>query len=119
MGKYIFPINVQAFSRNGLLVVNQTQLVENTTWINRVHLGVFDNNQLHHFDTVYSNLYQLDTNNEQQPGCNGFWGPEIESFQPFTQPINAMGFSGCWFIQDDEPVVLDGQTHSSMTTKTA
>jgi len=36
-----------------------------------------------------------------------FWGPEIEAFQNLTSPINAMGFIGCWMIQDGKPIRVD------------
>ncbi|HEV3384779.1 MAG TPA: hypothetical protein VG097_08180 [Gemmata sp.] len=99
--KYIFPISTQGLQRNGILVFNQTRLAPGTTnWTNCVYLGVFVNGKLDHFDSVYSNGYELDSNAEQQPSCNGFWGPELETFQNYTQPINAAGFSGCWLIQD-------------------
>jgi hypothetical protein len=102
MSKYVFPVTIttQGYTRNGLLVMNQTRLLESTTWMNCVYLGVFQGGTLDHFDAVYSNDYLLDSNTEQQPGCNGYWGPEIESFQDYSHPINAMGFSGCWLIQN-------------------
>jgi hypothetical protein len=108
MGKWVVPIRVGGIDRNGVLVVNQTRLVKDTTWTNCVYLGVFENGRLGRFDTVYSNTYVLDSNDEQLPNsCYGFWGPEIESFQNYTRPINAMGFTGCWMIQDGKSIALD------------
>jgi hypothetical protein len=108
MQKWVFPIRVGGFDRNGVLVVNETRFIKDTTWINCVYLGVFENGTLQRFDAVYSHSYFLDTNDEQQPSCcDGFWGPEIESFQDYKQPINAMGFVGCWMIQDGKSIPLD------------
>jgi hypothetical protein len=107
MGKYVFPVSTQGFQRNGILVLNETRLLEGTIWANCVHLGVHADGKLHHFDTVYSNRYELDCNLEQQHRCNGYWGPEVEYFQDFTRPINAMGFTGCWLIQDGVAVTLN------------
>jgi hypothetical protein len=107
MGKWVFPLQVDGFERKGVLVVNQTRLVKETTWINCVYLAVFENGQPIRFDAVYSNTYVLDDNKEQQPTCNGYWGPQIESFQNYTRPIHAMGFTGCWMIQDGKSIALD------------
>jgi hypothetical protein len=109
MGKYVFPTSDPSFQLQGILVINQTRLVENTTWINCVHLGVFENGRLDHFDTVYSNTYKLASNADQQPNyqTGGFWGPQVECFQNFTQQINTVGFSGCWFVQDGNAILLD------------
>lgn len=108
MKKWVFPVQVKGFDRHGVLVVNQTRLVQDTTWINCVYLGVFKNGKLERFDLVYSHSYFLDDNSEQQPNCcDGFWGPEIETFQCYKQPINAMGFIGCWMIQDGNSIPLD------------
>jgi hypothetical protein len=107
MDKWVFPVRIGGFERKGILVVNQTRLVKDTTWINCVYLGVFENGRLQRFDAVYSNTYVLDTNDEQQPSCNGYWGPQIESFQNYAKRINEMGFTGCWMIQDGKPIALD------------
>jgi hypothetical protein len=107
MGKYTFPASDPSFQLRGILVMNQTRLVEKTAWINCVHLGVFENGQLDHFDTVYSNTYELASNADQQPNHNGFWGPEVECFQKFTQKIETVGFSGCWLVQDGNAIFLD------------
>ncbi|HET6327698.1 MAG TPA: cellulase family glycosylhydrolase [Planctomycetaceae bacterium] len=108
MDRWVFPITVQGLKRKGLLVVNQTRLITGTTWKNCVYLGVFDKGKLVRYDAVYSNPYTLDDNSEQQPDCcYGFWGPEIETFQDLKSPINAMGFTGCWMIQDGKPIALD------------
>jgi hypothetical protein len=110
MEKYVFPASDPSFRLRGILVINQTRLVENTTWINCVHLGVFENGRLDHFDTVYSNTYALASNADQQPSylTGGFWGPEVECFQNFAQQINTVGFSGCWLVQDGNAILLDG-----------
>jgi hypothetical protein len=107
MAKYLIPVQVQSAQQHGLLVYNQTRLLTDTTWANCVHLGVFQNGTLQYFDTVYSNSYTLESNTQQQPNANGFWGPELETFQNYTQQINPMGFSGCWFIQDDMLISQD------------
>jgi hypothetical protein len=107
MHKWVFPVRVGGFERKGVLVVNQTRLVKDTTWTNCVYLGVFQNGRLVRFDVVYSNAYILDNNDEQRPCCNGFWGPQIESFQNYKRPVNEMGFTGCWMIQDGKSIALD------------
>jgi hypothetical protein len=107
MGKYTFPASDPSFQLRGILVMNQTRLVEKTTWINCVYLGVFENGQLDHFDTVYSNTYELAANADQQPKHNGYWGPEVECFQKFARQIKTVGFSGCWFVQDGNAILLD------------
>ena len=107
MDKWVFPVRLGSFDRKGILVLNQTRLVKDTTWLNCVYLGVFENGQLRRYDAVYSNTYALSFNNQQQPKYNGYWGPQIESFQNYTRPINEMGFTGCWMIQDGKSVALD------------
>jgi len=108
MKKWVFPVQVGGFDRHGVLVVNETRLVKDTNWINCVYLGVFEYGKLRRFDLVYSHSYCLDDNSEQQPSCcDGFWGPEIETFQCYKQRINAMGFIGCWMIQDGNAIPLD------------
>src|SRR5262249_11881899 len=66
MPKWVFPVTVLGLNRQGVLVVNQTRLVKDTTWINCVYLGVFENGQLRRFDNVYSNTYMLSSNDEQK-----------------------------------------------------
>jgi hypothetical protein len=108
MSKWVFPLKVGKIDRKGVLVVNQTRLINDKSWINCVYLGAFENGQLRRFDNVYSNTYSLDSDDEQQPNDDfGFWGPEIESFQCYKRPINAMGFTGCWMIQDGKSIALD------------
>jgi hypothetical protein len=107
MGKWVFPVQIGGFERKGVLVVNQTRFLKDTTWTNCVYLGVFEDGHLQRFDAVYSNTYALDSNEEQQPNCNGYWGPQIESFQNYTRRINEMGFAGCWMIQDGKSVALN------------
>ncbi len=107
MGKYTFPASDPSFRLRGILVMNETRLVEATTWTNCVHLGVLENGQLDHFDTIYSNTYELVSNADQQPHLNGFWGPEVECFQNFAQQIDTVGFSGCWLVQDGNATLLN------------
>jgi hypothetical protein len=98
----------QVGGMNQVLVVNETRKIGDTTWINCVYLGFFKDGKLQRFDNVYSNSYALNSNDEQQPNCSyGFWGPEIETFQNYKQTINAVGFSGCWMIQDGKNIILD------------
>src|SRR5262249_11261741 len=101
MDKWVSTVTVNNIKLSGVLVINETRWLRDTTWANCVYLGVFDEDEkLKRFDLVYSNVYALICNDEQKPGCNGFWGPELETFQDYSQPINPMGFTGCWMIQD-------------------
>ncbi|MBI3822356.1 MAG: hypothetical protein HY289_06720 [Planctomycetes bacterium] len=100
LGDYVFPITVAGLPRNGILVINQTRRVQPQHWMNSVFLGVVRNGVTQRYDAVYTHSYCLFADDDQQPQRNGFWGPEIEAFFPFTKSINAMGFTQAMWYQD-------------------
>ena len=95
MKQWLFPVHVHGFDRHGVLVINQTRRLQGTTWSNCVYLGVFENRRLQRFDTVYSNTYTLNNDQEQQPTNNfGFWGPEMKAFRITNNGSTRWGLPG-------------------------
>jgi|ERR1043166_9724987 hypothetical protein len=107
LARFLFPVTLQGLERHGLLLINETRRAQGTDWINTVFLAVMQAGRIDHFETVYTRSYHLDSNEQQQPNRNGYWGPEVETMRRFTERINPMGCTQNWFIQDGVSHPLD------------
>ena len=113
LAKYVTPTTSQGLPFNAITLVNETRLLTQTTWQNRVHLAVLVENQIDHYDTIYSYEYSIECNAQQNANRNGYWGPEVEFWQgSFPQQISAVGYQDVWLIQDGDSYSLsDGNTY--------
>jgi hypothetical protein len=105
---YISNETINGNSVNTLRVLNSTSLINGTTWQNEVSLYNIKNTT---WDLVYSNTYQLNSNNNQMDDYFGSWGPIVETFQTDYSNITSIGFSNArLYNNSNESKLLDSNS---------
>jgi hypothetical protein len=108
MNQFLFSLTIPSGEkRNGVIVLNSTELQQGTTWKNSVNLAGIVGGAPTHVVTVYTSTYTLTSNDEQHDSYFGSWGPQVETFQHFAQDLNTMGYFDLLLRQDGSEHALN------------
>jgi hypothetical protein len=72
-----------------ITVQNLTYQISATDWTNDILLW---NNRHERLDRIYKYNYQSTTDQQQEYGPSGWWGPDVETFQDHYTDTNVLGF---------------------------
>jgi hypothetical protein len=100
LGNYLTIYRADNHQYPTISVINSTRRLDETRWINEVMLR---NKVTKDFDLVYRNEYDLPEADEDK---RLDWGPIVETFSPFPNETNRIGFFNAMLLQDGKQHML-------------
>ena len=94
LAKYLVPHSAKGTEYRTIFVANSTRRTGIKTWKNEAMLY---NEKAQAYDLIYSNDYELPPEIEHD---YHWWGPIVETFEPFPYPTNEIGFFDAQILQD-------------------